>query len=91
VLAPQVLQVPGEAVEVTGPGHDPGQGVHEPVALGGHRNREQVPRLRVAQEQIGVEEQRRSVTVHGHTGEGILETLDVQAAPSSGRARGCTF
>ena len=28
------------------------------------------------------------VAVHGHTGEGVLETLDVQAAPSSRRARG---
>jgi len=83
VLAPEVLQVPGEGIEPAGFGHDPGQCVHQPVALGGHRNREQVPRLRVAQEQIGVEEQRHSVTVHGHAGEGILETLDVQAAPSS--------
>jgi hypothetical protein len=33
-------------------GHDPAQGVRQPVALGSHRNREQIPRLRVPQEQV---------------------------------------
>jgi hypothetical protein len=37
------------------------------------------------QEQVCLKEQWYSVTVHGHTGEGFLETLDVQAAPSSRR------
>ena len=84
VAAPQAPQVHAEVIEAVGLGHDPGQRVHEPVALGRHRDTEQLPRLRMAQEQVRVEEQGHRVTMHGHTGEGIPETLDVQAAPSRG-------
>jgi hypothetical protein len=52
VLAPQALQVLAQGIDALDVGHDPAQRVHQPVALGGHRNREQFPRLRVPQEQI---------------------------------------
>jgi hypothetical protein len=52
VLAPQVLQVRAEGVDVRDVGHDPAQRVHQPVALGSHRKRERIPRLRVPKEQV---------------------------------------
>ncbi len=51
-VAPQAPQVLAEGIGVLDVGDDPAQRVHQPVALGSHRNREQIPRLRVPQEQV---------------------------------------
>jgi hypothetical protein len=55
VIAAQVLQVGDQLGDVVHVGDDADQGADQAVALLGHRRREHVPRLGVAQEQVAVE------------------------------------
>jgi hypothetical protein len=87
MVAPERTQVLPQRVESVDLCDNCGERMQEPVALHGHRYREKVPALGMAQEQVRVEEQRDRVAMHGHTSEGIPESLNVQRAPSPDMAR----
>jgi hypothetical protein len=83
VVAAERLQYRHERVQVVDVVDDVAERVEQPVALVGHRHREELARLRVAQEQVRVEVQRCLVAGGRGLGEVGPHGGDVHANASS--------
>jgi len=87
VITAQALQERREFLHPVGLRHDLDQRVGEITPLRRHRHREQLPQLRVPQEQIRIEEQRQLVTMHRHRGKTLTQPGNVHhpASPAAKR------
>src|SRR5260370_32536299 len=80
MITAQSLKERGQVINLVCLGNDLHQRIDEVPALRGHRDGEELPHLRMLDEQVGVEEQRYLVTVHRDTGEAFPQPANVHQA-----------
>ena len=78
MVTAQALQEHGQVVEVVHLGDDLHQRLDQMIPLSRHRHGKHVPHLWVPQEQVGVEEQRKLVTVQRDISEALPQPGNVQ-------------
>ena len=80
VVPAEALDERHKLAEVIHVGDDLHKRLHKAITLRIHRHGKELARLRVPQEQIGIEKQRHLVAMHRDLGEAVFKTLSIHAS-----------
>jgi hypothetical protein len=81
VVPAQLGEVGGHLIRRGEALHDPAEGTEQPVPLLIHSRREEFAEMRLAEEQLAVEEAHRLVARFGDLAEGLLDRRDRRVRP----------